>query len=416
MSGWRKWVGIGVAVGIIAGLVPLMSGGVQTLDLKDSLSKLQRSIRGGNREALPSLSGMDLTRLTVHPRRVTVDLDQGRLAELTLDPDLQRAAKAAMRRYNIPEAGVVMLEAQTGKALVYASHVEKGAAFDVNLKAEAPAASVFKVVTGAALVEQAGLNAKTEQCYNGGKSRIEAEELVEDPRRDKWCASMASAMGRSINVVFARLAQKHLTPEQLTAMGGALGFGAPVPFVVPNEAPSIEIPSEPLEFARSSAGFWHTTLSPLAAAVLAQTVANGGVALQPRIVQSVQRGGDAIWQDKGEPVMLRRAIKPQTANELRKMMVQTVASGSAFKAFHDPSGKELIANTQIAGKTGTLTRYKDDRYYTWFIGFAPADEPEVAIAALVVNTPIWRIKAAELAREVLASYFERKELLGVARR
>jgi cell division protein FtsI/penicillin-binding protein 2 len=417
MSGWRKWVGIGVAVGIIAGLVPLMNGRVQTLDLKDSLSKIERRIRGGgNREAMPTLSGMDLTRITVHPRRVTTELDKGRLAELTLDPDLQRSAKAAMRRYNIPEAGVVMLEAQTGKVLVYASHVEKGAAFDVNLKAEAPAASVFKVVTGAALIEQAGLNAKTEQCYNGGKSRIEAEELIDDPRRDKWCASLASAMGRSINVVFARLAQKHLTPETLTAMGGALGFGAPVPFVVPNEAPSIEIPADPLEFARSSAGFWHTTLSPLSAAVLAQTVANGGVALQPRIVQSVQRGGEPIWQDKGEPITLRRAIKGQTATELRKMMVQTVASGSAFKAFHDGSGKELIPNVQIAGKTGTLTRYKDERHYTWFVGFAPAEQPEVAVSVLVVNTPIWRIKASELAREVLGKYFERKELLGVARR
>jgi cell division protein FtsI/penicillin-binding protein 2 len=416
MSGWRKWVGIGVATGIIAGLVPLMNGRMQALDLKDSLSKIQRSIRGGSREAMPNLSGMDLTRLTLHPRRVTTELDKGRLAELTLDPDLQRGAKAAMRRYNIPEAGVVMLEAQTGKVLVYASHVEKGAAFDVNLKSEAPAASVFKVVTGAALVEQAGLNAKTEQCYHGGRSRIDAQELVEDPRRDKWCASLASAMGRSINVVFARLAQKHLTPEQLTAMGGALGFGAPVPFVVSNEAPSIEIPTDPLEFARSSAGFWHTTLSPLAGAVLAQTVANGGVALQPRIVQSVQSRGEAVWSDKGEPVLLRRAIKPQTANELRKMMVQTVASGSAFKAFHDAKGKALIPNMQIAGKTGTLTKYKDERYYTWFVGFAPADEPEVAVSVLVVNTPSWRIKAPELAREVLSKYFERKELRGVARR
>jgi hypothetical protein len=47
---------------------------------------------------------------------------------------------------------------------------------------------VFKVVTGAALVEEAGLNARTEQCYRGGKSRIQQDELRDDPKRDKWCA------------------------------------------------------------------------------------------------------------------------------------------------------------------------------------------------------------------------------------
>lgn len=415
MSSWRRWVGVGAAVGIIAALVPLMGGKVGSLDLQQPLSKLERRIRG-KAEPPPKLTGLDLTRLKLHPRRVTTTLDGGRTAELTLDPELQRSATRAMRRYAIPEAGVVMLEAQTGRTLVYASYVHKGEAFDVNARAEAPAASVFKVVTGAALVEQAGLNAKTEQCYHGGRSRITAAELEEDPRQDKWCASLASAMGRSINVVFARLAKKHLTPEQLTAMGGAFGFGSPVPFVVKNEAPVIELPAEPVEFARSAAGFWHTSLSPLAGAVMAQTVANNGVALQPRIVQSVLDGNDTVWEDKSEPVVLRRAIKPETATELRRMMVQTVASGSAYKSFHDAKGQPFIPNVQVAGKTGTLTRHKEERLYTWFVGFAPADDPQVAIAVLVVNTPIWRIKAPQLAREVLDAYFEKREPSGVASR
>ena len=58
-------------------------------------------------------------------------------------------------------------------------------------------------------------------------------------------------MGRSINVVFGRLAQKHLTPDDLLTMGGAFGFGSAVPFPVPNEASKIEIPQEALEFAKT---------------------------------------------------------------------------------------------------------------------------------------------------------------------
>jgi peptidoglycan glycosyltransferase len=214
-------------------------------------------------------------------------------------------------------------------------------------------------------------------------------------------------------VVFGRLAQKHLTPEDLAAVGGAFGFGSAVPFAVANEAPKIQIPSDPLEFARTSAGFWNTTLSPLAGAVLAQTIANGGVTLEPRIVASVYAGKDLLWKDQREPVVVRRAVRGATANEVTRMMVQTVSNGSAFKAFHDEQGRPYIPDVEIAGKTGTLSDHQADRHYTWFVGFAPAEKPEIAISTLVVNTPTWHIKASQLAREVLRAYFARRGLKGV---
>jgi penicillin-binding protein A len=209
-------------------------------------------------------------------------------------------------------------------------------------------------------------------------------------------------------VVFARMAQKHLTPEDIAQMGGAFGFGAPVPFAVPNEVPKLEVPQEPVEFARASAGFWHSNLSPLLGVSIAQTVANGGVTLEPRIVQAVLRGGEELWREERDPRVLRRAIKPETALQVARMMRETVANGSAYKSFHDLKGKPYIPGVVVAGKTGTLTDYKQNRFYTWFVGFAPADAPEVAISTLVVNTPSWQIKAPQLAREVLRTYFEKK--------
>ncbi len=116
-----------------------------------------------------------------------------------------------MQKFRIPESGVVMIEVKTGRVLAYASYVNASEKFDVNARAEAPAASVFKLITSAALIERAGLNAETEQCYHGGKSRISPDELIDDPIRDKWCATIGVALGRSLNVVFARLAQKHQT-------------------------------------------------------------------------------------------------------------------------------------------------------------------------------------------------------------
>jgi cell division protein FtsI/penicillin-binding protein 2 len=407
MQPLRRWIGVGAAAGIILALVPVVRG---SIDLESPLRKIRRTAAAAE---VPKFEGLDLLRLDIRPQRVTAPLKDGKLAELTLDPVVQRAARAQMQRYRVPEGGVVVMDVKSGKLLAYASHVNEGAKFDVNLRAEAPAASVFKIITGAALVERAQLTAQTEQCYHGGKSRVMADELADDPVRDKWCATLAMAMGRSLNVVFARLAQKHLTPEDLTAMSGSFGFGAPIPFVLPNEAPKVTIPQEPLEFARTAAGFWNTTLSPLAAVSLAQTVANGGVTLEPRIVASLIQGEETLWKDERPARILRRAIKGETAAELTRMMVQTVSNGSAFKGFHDESGKAYLPGIQVAGKTGTLTRYKDDRHYTWFVGFAPADKPEIAIATLIVNNPTWHIKASQLAREVLRAYFAKQGVKGV---
>ena len=401
-------MGVGTALGIVLALVPVVRGNI---DVAEPLRKLQGKTAP---PAPPNLTSIDLMRLDVRPSKVLAPLDEGRKAELTLDPVVQRAVRAEMESYRIPQSGVVMMEVKTGRVIAYASYVGEGEKVDVNVRADAPAASVFKVVTGAALVEKAGLGAETEQCYHGGKSRISPDELEDNPRRDKWCATLGIAMGRSINVVFARLAQKHITPEDLTAVGGAFGFGAPVPFVVPNQAPALEMPADPVEFARASAGFYHTTLSPLAGASLAQTVANGGVTLEPRIVSSVLKDKDVIWTDDRPPRVVRRAVRPETAAELTRMMVQTVSNGSAFKSFHDASGKAYLPDISIAGKTGTLADATGARLYTWFIGFAPADQPEIAVSALVVNTPSWQIKAPQLARDALRAYFSRRGRKGVS--
>jgi penicillin-binding protein A len=412
MHSWRRWAAIGVALGAIGALFPVIEGrNIGELDPSDPLGRL--SEQRGILPPAPDLEGLNLLRLKLEPDRVVSPLRHGRSAELTLEPDLQRSALSVMKRYDLPEAGVVLMDVKTGNLLVYASHVQSGAPFDVNLRAEAPAASIFKIVTAASLLENARVTAQTEQCYRGGQSRIAAAELQEDPSRDRWCASLAMAMGRSINVVFGRLAQRYLTPEMLTETAGAFGFGSVVPFEVEAEAPGIDLPTDPLEFARAAAGFWHTSLSPLAGAAMAQTVANGGVTFKPRIVRAIFEDSEPVWTLEPEPVTLRRAIPARSAHELTKMMLQTVASGSAFKTFHEPGGKPFLPHIRVASKTGTLTRHEENRHYTWFVGFAPADNPEVAVSALVVNTPVWRIKGPFLGREVLRAYFAKRQYPGV---
>ena len=366
-----------------------------------------------------NVAGLDLLRVGADESGATAPAEGG-TARLSLDVDLERSAHQLMAAHHLPEAAVVLIDVATGKLLVYASHVDQGAPRDLCAEATAPSASVFKVVTAAALIEDAHLGPDTKQCYaGGGEQRINAADLVEDPAHDRWCTTLAGAMGRSVNTVFARLAKERLTPTQLESMARRFGYGDALAFDVPVQPGGLHIPAEPLEFARTAAGFWNTTLSPLQAAAMSATVAHEGEAVRPHVVDRVVSDrGETVWSAPDDAPS-HRAIGRDAAQQLTAMMERTVIEGTSFRAFHDPSGGSFLPGIGVAGKTGTLTEADSQRYYTWFTGFAPVHpDPsarQVAIAVLVVNGPTWQVKANVLARDVLRAYFAEHGVQGVTR-
>jgi penicillin-binding protein A len=363
-------------------------------------------------------AGLDLLRAIADDKGMTAPADAG-TARLTLDAGLESTTRALMAARHLPEAAVVVMDVATGKLLAYANHVEKGEARDLCAEAVAPSASVFKVVTAAALIEDAHLTADTKECYSGGEQRITAADLAPDPQRDRWCTTLAGAMGRSINTVFARLAKDRLSPGQLEAMARRFGYGEPLAFDVPVQESALHVPSDPLELARTAAGFWNTTLSPLEAVEISAIVARGGEAVRPAVVEEVVSStGSAVWSAPG-PGVSKRVISRETAEQLTVMMEHTVSEGTSWHAFHDARSVAFLPGIGVAGKTGTLSSADGQRYYTWFTGFAPSrpqpGERQVAIAALVVNGPAWQIKANVLARDVLRAYFAEAGAQGVTR-
>lgn len=357
----------------------------------------------------PPFAGLDLARVAVDDGGGTVTLADGRVARLTVDAHLQRATDAILERHQLDEAAVVALDAATGEVLAYASRT-KGATRDLCREAIAPAASVFKIVTGAALVERAGLGPDTRECYaGGGEQRIVSSDLIQDPLRDRWCVSLGTAMGKSTNAVFARRALRDLPRAGLEETARALGFGEAIPFDVDVQKSELTVPDEDLPYARTAAGFWNTTLSPLHAAWLSATVARQGEAMRPFIVRELRDAAGKTVYTAPAPSVVRRAIKPDTANQVAQMMEHTVTEGTSFKAFHDAGGKPFLHGVSVAGKTGTLAEPKGDRLYTWFSSFAPIHpgpgERQIAVGVLVVNPPKWKVKANVVAREVLEAWF-----------
>jgi peptidoglycan glycosyltransferase len=226
-------------------------------------------------------------------------------------------------------------------------------------------------------------------------------------------------MGRSINTVFARLAKERLAPAQLESMARRFGYGQPLGFDVPIQPNALTVPAEPLEFARTAAGFWNTSLSPLAAAELAAIVARSGEAVRPSVVAKVVAAdGSVSWEAPAAPSS-HRVVGPETAADLAVMMERTVAEGTSFRAFHDPRGEAFLPGVTVAGKTGTLTNAETQRYYTWFTGYAPSRPlpgvRQVAVAVLLVNGPSWQVKANVIARDTLRAYFAAHDVAGVTR-
>jgi peptidoglycan glycosyltransferase len=350
------------------------------------------------REAL--LKGFDPRRHQLEDGRYTSRLDKGYKAVLTLDAGLQEFVRGVLRRYQVPVAGFVAVEPSTGKLLAYVSHSTDAADERDHVRDPSPpAASVFKVVTGAALLD-AGLKPSTTTCYHGGASRLTMAELVDNKALDTACISLSGALGFSVNAVFGKLALKHLDDARLTRYASAFGFGERLPFDAVTQPSALDVPKERLEFARAAAGFWHMHLSPLHGAMLAATVANRGRMMKPYVVERILSPNGNLLA-RTEPALHRTVLERRTAELLGQMMRTTVTQGTARKTFYDERGQPFLPGIDVAGKTGTLSQERPYRGYTWWVGYAPVQSPQIAVAALIVNTPKWRIKASYLAREAL---------------
>ena len=332
--------------------------------------------------------------------RWVAPLGRGR-ATLTIDARLQEKLARSLETYRVPWGATVLIEPRTGRVLALAeySRAEPGRR-GIALSALAPAASVFKIVTAAALLEKGGVDG--EVCWHGGKRRLDPKLLRDDPRRDRRCSSLTSAFGHSTNVVFAKLADRDLDPATLRTVAERFLFNVPIAFPRPVETSTAKVPDDPFAAANTAAGFGAVKLSPLHGAILAAIVANGGVYVPPALVEEAE---GAPLPDPGQPT---RVVDPQVAARLAEMMRETVASGTARKAFRRPASP--LRGVPVAGKTGSLSDPKPFRDYSWFVGYAPADHPEVAVATLVVNDRLWHARAPQVAREALEAFFATRAL------
>jgi penicillin-binding protein A len=320
----------------------------------------------------------------------------------TLDPALEHVAERLLRGAKPVEGAIVALDPRTGRVLTFRAITSGGAGFELLTRARLPAASLFKVVTTAALFESTPLTLQDRVCINGGAHGIERRHLEPARGPGSDCGRFAWALGNSKNAVFAQLATRLLTRDDLLKTAERLGFNDKLTLddgAQEAELGKLTVPYGDLDFARAAAGFQGSSLSPLGAAYLMTLIARGGSPVSLRLHDSLAEPDAA--KENSTPV-----LSPRTARLLTRMLEVTVETGTSRGAFTAPDGKRYLPGIRVAGKTGTLRPGQgQDSMTSWFVGFAPSRNPEIVVSVMLVNGHTYRRKANELARDLLRAYF-----------
>ena len=313
----------------------------------------------------------------------------GERVQTTLRADLQEAAENILKDYQVPAGGVIMMDPRTGAILAAAGHSEDGSlGRELAVVPMAPAASIFKIVTGAALLEK-GVSSEEETCFVGGRRRVKSRDLTNAAPSKGNCVTFSQALAKSANIPFARMTQEHLKTTDLEKWAGLFQFNRPLPLGVPLSPAFIPQPGG-LDFAATGAGFGDVRMSALHGALIASAIANDGIMPTP-----------ALWKD-GVTGAGRKVMDGNHARVIGAMMEMTVTEGTARKAFRERR-RYALGNVRAAGKTGSLAEQGPFRDYSWFVGYAPAENPTVVVSTFIMNDAQWRIRASYVGREMLAN-------------
>jgi cell division protein FtsI/penicillin-binding protein 2 len=292
-----------------------------------------------------------------------------------VSPAVQRAATAAL---GDRLGGIAVLRPRTGEILALAGLAVSG---------PQPPGSTFKIVTLAAALQEgvarpsSAYPVQTFATLSGVRLRNAGDEACG--------GSLATSFAHSCNSVFGPLGAE-LGARRLVRYAEAFGFNEQLklPAIRPSTIPPARELKDDLAVGAAAIGQERDLATPLAMASVGATIANRGIRVRPRIV-------------RGERAVRRRVVGARVARQVRDMMLGVVRGGTGTAA--------ALPGVEVAGKTGTaeLRPTADgpanpENTDAWFVAFAPAARPRVAVAVMLIGAGAGGAAAAPIAREVLA--------------
>jgi cell division protein FtsI/penicillin-binding protein 2 len=315
----------------------------------------------------------------------------GEPLKTTIDAKLQDATAAAL---GSTFGGAAVLDAKNGNVLALA-----GLAFS----APQPPGSTFKVITASAALEDG--KTKLDEQFPVETSTVAGGREIANAYDEACGGDLVESFAHSCNTVFAPLGVR-VGGDKLVVESVQYGFNSPPSIYNPyalalTQPPESTIPNpleDDTEVAVSAIGQGEVLATPLEMAAVSQTVANRGVRSPNAMVKDPELAG-------GYPDV--EVMPPGVAADVKKMMIAVVASGTGSSA--------ALPDATVAGKTGTAELGTVDGSQpvapgedaeqdvdAWFTAFAPADNPKLAVAVMVVNAPgDGGTVAAPIARQIL---------------
>jgi penicillin-binding protein 2 len=401
---------------------------------KDGLEKVwEETLRGedGGREVEVNAQGEEV--------RVSGDKTAipGKGLVLTLDANLQKAAEEILaaqvetsRKIGQPAKGgaVVVIDVRTGGVLVLANNP----AFDPNVFAGGitikdwnalinnpqspltnraiqnayPPGSVFKIVTAAAALET-GLTTADEIFDDKGVYVLNGWSFYGWDTKGLGKLNVPDAIAWSSDPAFYELGRR-LGPDNLASYALTFGFGKTTGIKLPGEAEGI-VPTEewkqatygeqwyPGETLIAAIGQGYYLATPLQQAMLLMAVANGGIVYRPMLVDKVLAPDGAVLTKLEPEIGYTIYLRPDVWDTLRRGLEAVTSRGTAARIFKD-------LGRRVAGKTGSAETGRGTTH-SWFACYAPADNPEIAVAVLVEEGGDGSVAAAPVVRKVLEAYF-----------
>jgi peptidoglycan glycosyltransferase len=330
---------------------------------------------------------------------------------LTINPQAQNAAYDGLRELGGAgiKGSVVALDPSTGALLAMASSPtynpndlsshrlseissawerlnadENRPMLNRSIQERFPPGSTFKLVTAAAALSS-GQYTPESMVPGGAELDLPLTDDTLPNDGGGTCGgervTLTQALMVSCNVAFGWLGME-LGDDALREQAEKFGFGDKYLDDLNGQVESV-FPAEPDEpqTALSAIGQFEVAATPLQMAMVTGGIANGGTVMKPYLVDEV-RSPNLDVLDKASPEPYRSAVSSSVARDLTQMMIEVVDQGTGTTA--------QIPGIKVAGKTGTAQTSVDRNPYAWFVSFAPADDPQVAVAVLIEDAGVAR--------------------------
>ncbi len=327
---------------------------------------------------------------------------EARLAASKEDQLLKKYIRKLLKRYKTYVTSVAVIDNNTNTVIAHLDYNGKTKKFGQKITRSSthPAASIFKIITAASLLESDKVDLTDTFSFNGKSTTLYKSQLKN--KKNKWSRSQSllNAFAKSNNVIFGKSALDYLSPNYLFNTAKKFLFNMQLFFESKNSSKTF-FPKTSYELAEMASGFNKKTLiSPIHGAMIANIISNDGMA------KDFALPGIGVT-NFGE----HRVIKDSTAKSLRKAMAKTVKAGTARSSFR--RNRRLMKKIDIGGKTGSITGGLPFGKRDWFVSYASphnGDDKGISLAVMIINDKKWHVRSTYLAKKIIEYYYSKTKV------